>query len=49
MKRTVGVLLITLALAGVATAWGSSKSTVRHLTSKDFDEVTADGKVYFVK
>ncbi|KFM27024.1 Protein disulfide-isomerase 1 [Auxenochlorella protothecoides] len=39
--------LIILALIGVALA--AKGSSVRHLTSTDFDEVTSDGKVYFVK
>lgn len=39
--------LIILALIGVALA--AKGSNVRHLTGTDFDEVTSDGKVYFVK
>lgn len=39
--------LIFLALIGVALA--AKGSSVRHLNSKDFEEVTSDGKVYFVK
>ena len=39
-------LLILVALLSLAFA---KESSVRHLTSKDFDEVVSDGKVYFVK
>lgn len=50
MKSWCRVALVALTLVSVAHAWGSPPpSPVRHLTTSDFKEVTADGKVYFVK
>lgn len=46
MRVAVTSLLLLALLSGVLGAWSSS---VRHLSAAEFDEVTGDGKAYFIK